>query len=57
MVSQNFFIKIVSAVFEIFRKKDEKKRLFSCTFTILDHNLYGKLKGGVFLRESGVGSR
>ena len=46
MVSPNFFffIKIVSAVFVIFRQKEAKKPLISCTITILDHTLYGKLK-------------
>ena len=39
-----FFIKIVSAVFEIFRIKEGKKHFFSCTITILDHILYGKVK-------------
>ena len=39
-----FLIKIVSAVFEIFRKKEAKNPLFSCTITILDHTLYGKVK-------------
>ena len=41
----NFLIKIVSAVFEIYQKKDAKKTpLFSCTITILDHTLYGTVK-------------
>ena len=46
MVSPIFLIKIVSAVFEIFRKKRIKKTttLFSCTITILDHTMYGKVK-------------
>ena len=39
-----FLIKIVSAVFEIFRKKETKKPFFSCTITILDHTLYRKVK-------------
>ena len=43
MVSLNFLIKIVSAVFEIFRKKEPKTPLFTCTTTILDHTLYGKV--------------
>ena len=34
------FFKIVSAVFVIFRKKIT---FFSCTITILDHTLYGKV--------------
>ena len=38
-----FLIKIVSAFYKIFRKKEAKKPLFSCTITILDHTLYGKL--------------
>ena len=45
-----FFIKIVSAVFEIFGKKRSKKKktLFPRTITILDHTLYGKVKNGQF---------
>ena len=49
-----FLIKIVSAIFEIFRKKEAKKKkkkkakktktLFSSTITILDHTPYGKVK-------------
>ena len=38
-----FFIKIISVVLEIFRKKEGKKTLFSCTISILDHFLYGKI--------------
>ena len=34
-----FFIKIVSVVFEIFRKKEADKPLFSCKITILDHKI------------------
>ena len=42
---QIFLIKIVSAIFQKFRKKEAKKPLFSCTITILDHTpLYGKVK-------------
>ena len=48
MVSPNFFfIKIVSAVFEIFQKKKKQKKtktLFSFMITILEHTLYGKVK-------------
>ena len=44
MVLPNVLIKIVSAVFEVFRKKEAKKPLFSFTITILDHTLYGKVK-------------
>ena len=37
-LAQFFFIKLASAVFEIFRKKEaKKKKHFSFTFTILDH--------------------
>ena len=39
---QIFLIKIVSSVFEIFRKKQAKKPLFSSTITI--HTLYSKVK-------------
>ena len=41
-----FLIKIVSVVFEIFRKKEAKKKspLFSCTITILDHILLYKIE-------------
>ena len=39
-----FVIKIVSAVFEKFRKKEGKQTPFSCTITIFDHTMYGKVK-------------
>ena len=43
-LSPIFLFKIVSAVFKVFRKKEGKNPLFSCTITILDHTLYGKVK-------------
>ena len=51
-----FLIKIVSAVFEIFRKKEGKKTLFSCTITILDHTLYGKVKIVLFGKLQNIGN-
>ena len=44
-----FVIKIVSAILQIFRKNEAKKKaIFSFTITILDHTLYGKVKNEGF---------